>query len=482
MSREPKIPHPKVFISYAWTSELYINQVVAFANSLQEVGIEVLFDKFELKPGNELNSFMERSVNDSSVTNVLLLLNKTYADKANNRQGGVGKETQIISEEVYNKSNQTKYIPIIFEKGPNGEIYKPTYLGSTYFIDLADEQKYETEFALLIKSLYGETVYRKSELGKMPNWVTEEITFPVKKRLEFQSIKNQTNPIVQRQEFRRALENISEEISRVDTNISSNNDFDTQYIEKYKNTIPLRDEYLELIKYSSYVPDSEKEIAIFLENSYEKISTLTGYRELLFILLHEIFIYTVVYYLKNELYGAIGYLLGRSYFDNRYSQQKLQSYGMFYCSESLNLDNAMRTRDNKQYLSGTAALWIEDLNQEFCSKNELVLADLICFNYMLFGLETNLMIHWFPKLYVYCDYDFHNPLDKLCAKMRSREQLESVLLMLNFSKKEQFIEKFKNVETSKQLRQLGHWGYVETYYTAPMFCDKLKSSEIGIYR
>ena len=83
--RTPKIAHPKVFISYAWTSDIYISKVASFAAELQNIGIEVLFDKFETKPGNELNYFMERCVNDETVTNVLLLLNKTYKEKADKR-------------------------------------------------------------------------------------------------------------------------------------------------------------------------------------------------------------------------------------------------------------------------------------------------------------------------------------------------------------------------------------------------------------
>ena len=81
---KPKIEKPKVFISYAWTSDAYVNKVAAFASSLIDIGIEVLFDKFEMKPGNELNDFMEKSVKDTTVTHVLLLLNKTYKDKADN--------------------------------------------------------------------------------------------------------------------------------------------------------------------------------------------------------------------------------------------------------------------------------------------------------------------------------------------------------------------------------------------------------------
>lgn len=92
-----KIEQPKVFISYAWTSNEYTNRVDDFANRLISDGIDVLFDKFEMTPGKELIDFMEKSVKEPSVTNVLILLNPHYKQEADSREGGVGTETQIIS-------------------------------------------------------------------------------------------------------------------------------------------------------------------------------------------------------------------------------------------------------------------------------------------------------------------------------------------------------------------------------------------------
>jgi hypothetical protein len=59
---------------------------------------------------------------------VLVICDKGYAEKANERRGGVGTETQIISAEVYSRANQEKFIPIIAERGENGESYFPTFM------------------------------------------------------------------------------------------------------------------------------------------------------------------------------------------------------------------------------------------------------------------------------------------------------------------------------------------------------------------
>jgi hypothetical protein len=56
---------------------------------------------------------MERMVTDASVSHVLVISDKQYAQKADARKAGVGTESQIISKEVYEKVDQSKFIPIV---------------------------------------------------------------------------------------------------------------------------------------------------------------------------------------------------------------------------------------------------------------------------------------------------------------------------------------------------------------------------------
>ena len=124
-----RVDKPKVFISYAWSSEEYRQKVLSFADQLINDGVDVLLDRY-LAPGIDLTAFMESSVNDESVTNVLILMDKVYTEKANKRQGGVGTETQIISPELYGKVEQTKFIPVLFEREKADGIhhgYAPNY-------------------------------------------------------------------------------------------------------------------------------------------------------------------------------------------------------------------------------------------------------------------------------------------------------------------------------------------------------------------
>ncbi len=92
-------------------------------------------DIYELKEGHDKYAFMEKMVTDPTVTHVLVMCDKVYAQKADARKAGVGTETQIISKEVYDKVIQSKFIPIACELDENGEWYLPTFLGARIGID-----------------------------------------------------------------------------------------------------------------------------------------------------------------------------------------------------------------------------------------------------------------------------------------------------------------------------------------------------------
>lgn len=64
------------------------------------------------------------------------------------------------------------------------------------------------------------------------------------------------------------------------------------------------------------------------------------------------------------------------------------AFHMFYSgSEHTNLDKAVCNRDGQNYYSGTAQYWTSNINADFCSKEQFVLADLICFNYSVYGKD-----------------------------------------------------------------------------------------------
>jgi hypothetical protein len=79
---------PKVFISYSWTSQAHQDRVREWAERLVEDGIDVVLDLFDLKEGDDKYAFMERMVTDPNVSHVLLICDKSYAEKGRHSKAG----------------------------------------------------------------------------------------------------------------------------------------------------------------------------------------------------------------------------------------------------------------------------------------------------------------------------------------------------------------------------------------------------------
>ena len=117
----------KYFISYSWSNQSHQELILHWAERLIADGIDVVLDIYDLQEGHDKYAFMERMVTDTSVTHVLVICDKIYAEKADLRKAGVGTESQIISQEVYERVEQSKFIPIVCEFDEKGQPYLPIY-------------------------------------------------------------------------------------------------------------------------------------------------------------------------------------------------------------------------------------------------------------------------------------------------------------------------------------------------------------------
>lgn len=90
------------------------------AQRLVSHGVNVVLDKWDLKEGQDKYAFMERCVNEPEITKVLIICDKAYAQKANNRTGGVGDETVIISSEICGNINKKNVFPLLQKRMKKG--------------------------------------------------------------------------------------------------------------------------------------------------------------------------------------------------------------------------------------------------------------------------------------------------------------------------------------------------------------------------
>ena len=476
------IENPKIFISYAWSTEDYKEKVLSFGTDLMNDGIDVVLDRWSLKEGNDTVAFMEQSVTDPTITNVLILLDPVYAKKANGRDGGVGTETQIISPEIYNKVKQEKFLPVVFERGENGEIPKPQYLKTMLHFDLSQEEKYDLEYQRLVKRLYGVEIVEKPELGKKPSWVEEKTsTVTTKTRTKYEWLKQQKSDELKKEEFRKFLYDIKEKIVTFNKDVSENTVSVEKYIELYDDAKIYRDDFLHLLKYSFYVPDAYKSIASVMEEIRGEIEYKDGYEgEVVRSMLHELFIYVVAFYLKNKDYEALSYILSKTYFTSRYGHEDAQSFNIFYYGNE-NLDNAISKKDGTNYLSGTANYWMNNINVEVCNKNEFVFADIFCYNAAIFIENYTSGWYWFPKTYIYEKAEYGNsPFRQFAVRLKSKEHLQEVAKIMGFSDVEAFKKKFMEIEAKVQERSFKEYRYNGSFKTVPMICEFIKSEELGI--
>jgi hypothetical protein len=169
---------PKTFISYSWTDSQHEEWVLNLARDLREYGVDVIIDKWDLEEGQDMYAFMEQMVTDPEMDKVLIICDEEYTRKADEREGGVGTETQIVSKDLYDEVNpddpQKKFAAVITETDENGKPYLPTYMKNRIYFDMSTPDAREDNFERLVRWLFGKSQEEKPPLGTPPAYLLEE--------------------------------------------------------------------------------------------------------------------------------------------------------------------------------------------------------------------------------------------------------------------------------------------------------------------
>jgi len=143
-----------VFLSYSWEGDVHKAWVKALAERLQIDGIQVIFDRWYLKLGQDKLHFMERAVADSDY--VAIICTEEYANRANQREGGVGWESMIITSEVAEHMLTDKFIPILRKGTFNTSL--PRYLKTRMGVNLSGDPYSENAYEELLRKFHGESI------------------------------------------------------------------------------------------------------------------------------------------------------------------------------------------------------------------------------------------------------------------------------------------------------------------------------------
>ncbi|EPJ2732615.1 toll/interleukin-1 receptor domain-containing protein, partial [Vibrio parahaemolyticus] len=133
---------PKVFFSYSHDSEEHKAWVLALATRLEENGVAVTLDQWDLRVGDDLPYFMESGLTDAD--RVVLICTESYVKKANDmRSGGVGYEKMIITAQIMADLGSNRVIPIVVNNdSPNKT---PTFVSSKLYLSF-EPSDYENSY------------------------------------------------------------------------------------------------------------------------------------------------------------------------------------------------------------------------------------------------------------------------------------------------------------------------------------------------
>ncbi len=98
----------------------------------------------------------------------LVICTDNYVRKANNCEGGVGYEVQIVTAQLVENLGIDKFIPII--RQASGQEKMPTFLGGRVYIDFTDDSQFNEQFDELLHKLYDVPVVQKPSLGEKPTF------------------------------------------------------------------------------------------------------------------------------------------------------------------------------------------------------------------------------------------------------------------------------------------------------------------------
>jgi hypothetical protein len=456
----PKTDAPKVFISYSWTSVPHENWVLNLAERLSSDGVWIKIDKWDLKEGQDKYAFMEGMVKDSGIIKVLLICDKKYKEKADERKGGVGTESQIISEEIYNDVKQEKFISIIKELGDKGQPCLPTFVKSRVYIDFSEEDKFEESYEKLLRNIFDKPLYKRPSLGTPPNYITEEEPILIKTSIHLRKIRDaieKNNPHIEGliRDFCSIFIESLEEYRIKESTGEPPDEIIVKNIEKF---LPFRDDFISFcdLVYKYNVKFNAEIIINLLENLqlllFEPLTVKDKqywHTDNFRFINYELFLCLIATLLNYEKYSDASLFINNTYYFKDPYLRNIESHGFSIFNQYVEfLDRVRNERLNFKLISFTAQLIIQRANHRLIPEELIKETDFILFSISLFQLDVDKL--WFPRLYIYMNHVRTVPLLKM---MISKRYFEKIKILFVVNDLEQFKKRIKEIEEQKILEK-----------------------------
>lgn len=441
--------HPKLFISYSWSSPEHEQWVVGLATELRESGVDVILDKWDLKEGHDAHAFMEQMVADSQIKKVAIICDRTYSEKADGRSGGVGTETQIITPEIYNEQSQNKFVAVVVERDERGKAFLPIYYKSRIYIDLSDQDSYASNFEQLLRWIFDKPLYVKPELGQKPAFLSDKEQISLGTTVAFRRASEaiRVNKDYANGAISEYLETFSKNLERFRISDKSG-EMDDTIVNNIEEFVPYRNEMIEFfLAVSQYRPSAEamQQIHRFFEAiipymyPHKDVRSWSDwdYDNYKFII-HELFLYCIASLLKYERYEFAKYLLGQHFYVERNAElgrETMVSFKVF--RHHLKSLEARNQRLDLRRLSLRSDLLEQRSKSSGIFFRFLMQADFVvfvreCFDALAEGRRQD----WWPETLLYVER--HSGAFEIFARSQSAEYLARVGIIFNAQDKQSY--------------------------------------------
>lgn len=441
----------KVFISYSWSTSEHEAWVLNLATDLMDSGIETVLDKWDLKEGDEATAFMERMVSDPDISKVLIISDRLYAEKSNERKGGAGTEAQIISQEIFSQQDLSKFVVAVTEKQDDGSAYTPAYYTSRIFIDFSDSRNFAESFEQLLRWITDQPIYKKPPIGKLPSYLTDPenaISMPTNaaKRHAIDALSHDKTAAFS------ATKDYFELFTKHLDRFRFDADFDplaASVLSNFGSFIPYRDEFLEVVRAISSCPQDERYGGL-LHSCFERLipfffppSGTEKYNALMSdnfkFFGHELFLHCVAVFIAEERYDLVNSLVEQHYYSEHWADrtnEALRPFWEFRHPLHLLLHRADKLEGAK-WLSPTGQLLKERVVGARLEFHQLMQADFVLFLRSSL-LEINPDRRWFPATLAYIEHNYR--AFEVFERSRSKRYFERVRPLFAGAAKEDLVD------------------------------------------
>jgi len=477
--------NPKTFISYSWSSPAHQKFVIDLAEKLTTDGVAVIIDKWDLKEGQDKYAFMEKMVTDPTMNKVLIISDKKYAEKSDNKFGGVGTESQIISAEIYDKVEQTKFIPIVTEFDNNGNPYLPVFLKNRIYINFGEDSVFYDEYDKLLRNIYDKPIFKKPALGSIPSYILQEKQQTLITQHKYGSLRD---AISKEKTISKMLcsEYLDEFISALQTfrlpEKDSEKQLDDQVIDAIRSIKVYRDQLVEFYKllitgtndFSYYEIIFEfLEKVMRLNYSPEGIGSFSEwwFEQYRFFNM-ENFLYLTALLIKYKKIDEVKFFTEEKYYVYSGYERGAYEFSLFN-SYIKSIEQHRKSRLKSNRISITADLLKERCDITFLSFEEIMQADFILSLKSTFD-KDNKYSYWFPRTLVYKGWHSQLPFP-IFIKAESERYFNTIGKLFNVRNREELMQKFNK---ASEVFEFSNWrfDYQSIPFTAFLNLDKLYKS------